>query len=310
MALSPFSIFNILLSVAVASICHTAVSTSANASSFVPAETTGTNVYVRKQTCVQTDQRKQTCQLERSACKINNSETRLLVSRQAINFDGRSWHAIKIPKSLRSESCAKTGFMAADFLRFSGKTRNPKRPDTNFPSGKDLARHRRDTSRPHTMGITIDGIKGKLHAPLRQCRYSGIYKWREKYFHPGQDLSAKSGAAILAIYPGVVVESTSHCRDNFTKRGWRDPRRCRGDRGFGNRLMIMHKTNGKIWYSGYHHLGEVHKKTGDRVARGEKIGTLGSTGVSFGPHLHFEIIDSRHVRNNPARFYSQTGMCF
>ncbi|MCJ8276442.1 MAG: M23 family metallopeptidase [Bdellovibrionales bacterium] len=177
--------------------------------------------------------------------------------------------------------------------------------DFAWPTDADVAGHVHDSEagrgRPHTFS-TMPGLTGILNPPLNACRKSGRFKQRSKYFHPGCDLSTPKNAPVKAIAPGVVVERKANCTDNYAKSNWRSG--CRGDRGFGNILMLMHKKpDGTIWYSRYHHLGQVNAQIGERVEHGQEIGTVGSTGVSFGFHLHFEIMNARHVRSNPYNYY-------
>lgn len=56
--------------------------------------------------------------------------------------------------------------------------------------------------------------------------------------------------------------------------------------GLGNYVIVYH---GKDLVTVYGHLKEVNVEGGDRVLAGEKIGSVGSTGNSSGPHLHFVV---------------------
>lgn len=189
----------------------------------------------------------------------------------------------------------------------------------DFPSDQEISNHNRDRSRPHTMSKGLSGLDGNLFFPVDECRPCGDFKQRSRYFHPGSDLCTdRTGIPARAIYSGVVVEVTDHCTDNYFRgKTWSNTRTttCRNSRGFGNRVMLMHKTGSQIWYSGYHHLGDVYTEVGSRVIPGQVIGTVGSTGVSFNFHLHFEIMeddgnnDGRHLRNNPAKYYDSNKMC-
>ncbi len=187
------------------------------------------------------------------------------------------------------------------------------------PTQDQLDRHEIDRSRPHSLSLEIPNLKGNLLPPVDECRPCGKYKMRSSYFHPGEDLCTdKQGVPTNAIYTGIVVEVTDHCNDDyFEGKTWanRSSTTCKNSRGFGNRVMLMHLTKDRVWYSGYHHLGEVKVGKGDLVLPGQMVGTVGSTGVSFNYHLHFEIVDGKdpgaysHVRTNPRSYYNDGRIC-
>jgi murein DD-endopeptidase MepM/ murein hydrolase activator NlpD len=85
--------------------------------------------------------------------------------------------------------------------------------------------------------------------------------------HGGIDLAAPSGTPYYAVAGGKVILA-------------------RSNGGYGNCIMIDH-GGGVI--SLYGHSTNLAVKEGDIVEAGQKIGTVGDTGYSFGPHLHFEI---------------------
>lgn len=91
--------------------------------------------------------------------------------------------------------------------------------------------------------------------------------------HGGQDFNPGLGAPIQAIADGVV---------SFTEDG---------EGSLGVHMVIDHMIDGKLVSSVYAHMihGSMLLKTGDVVKVGQVIGQVGSTGMSTGPHLHFEI---------------------
>lgn len=95
--------------------------------------------------------------------------------------------------------------------------------------------------------------------------------------HEGVDISGELGSDIFATRDAEVVYILDHC-ENF-KDKW-----C--GNGWGNHIVLKHSKN---FYSRYAHLSKVDVIKGQKIKRGEKIGTLGSSGLSNGPHLHFEI---------------------
>jgi murein DD-endopeptidase MepM/ murein hydrolase activator NlpD len=91
--------------------------------------------------------------------------------------------------------------------------------------------------------------------------------------HGGQDFNPGLGAPIQSIADGVV---------SFTEDG---------EGSLGVHMVIDHMIDGKLVSSVYAHMihGSMLLKTGDVVKVGQVIGKVGSTGMSTGPHLHFEI---------------------
>ncbi|MDE1903859.1 MAG: peptidoglycan DD-metalloendopeptidase family protein [Alphaproteobacteria bacterium] len=102
---------------------------------------------------------------------------------------------------------------------------------------------------------------------------------RRPEFHTGIDLDAAYRTTVYSTAPGVVI---------FT--GWKE--------GYGRTIEIDH---GHGIVTLYAHLHRILVANGERLAAHVKIGQLGSTGRSTGPHLHYEIrLDGRPV--NPEKF--------
>lgn len=91
----------------------------------------------------------------------------------------------------------------------------------------------------------------------------------DRRLHTGIDISAPSGSAIVAAGDGEVI---------FT--GYRG--------GYGNTVMIDH-GNGVITLYAHQVSGGIAVSNGQSVTKGQRIGAVGSTGNSTGPHLHFEV---------------------
>lgn len=89
----------------------------------------------------------------------------------------------------------------------------------------------------------------------------------QRALHTGLDFSADVGTPILAAAGGVVVTQEYHV-------------------AYGNMIEIDH---GNELITRYAHASQVSAKMGEIVKRGQQIATVGSTGRSTGPHLHFEV---------------------
>ncbi|WP_101049092.1 M23 family metallopeptidase [Macromonas nakdongensis] len=111
-----------------------------------------------------------------------------------------------------------------------------------------------------------------LASPLAFSRVSSGYGMR---FHPisggrkahlGVDYAAPTGTPVRSVADGVVEFA-----------GWQ--------RGYGNVIHIQHRQNKTTVYA---HLSRIDVRKGQRVGQSDRIGAVGSTGASTGPHLHFE----------------------
>ena len=92
--------------------------------------------------------------------------------------------------------------------------------------------------------------------------------------HKGQDIAAPTGTKVKSVADGVVVRSTPPEQSG----------------GYGNFIIVKHTD----FYSAYGHLSKREVNKGDTVKKGQLIGLVGSTGMSTGPHLHFEIRKSEN----------------
>ena len=95
-------------------------------------------------------------------------------------------------------------------------------------------------------------------------------------YHGGTDIAAPTGTPLVAVTDADIVDYGDLSRSD-AKRG--DPN------GWGN-FIVYKDANG--YFHLYGHLSSIVKKSG-RVKRGEKIATVGNTGRSSGPHLHWEL---------------------
>jgi murein DD-endopeptidase MepM/ murein hydrolase activator NlpD len=85
--------------------------------------------------------------------------------------------------------------------------------------------------------------------------------------HAGMDLAAPTGTPVKAAADAVVVSAAAHG-------------------GYGLAVVLDH---GGALATLYGHLSRLLVRPGDVVRRGDRIGLVGSTGASTGPHLHFEV---------------------
>lgn len=122
-------------------------------------------------------------------------------------------------------------------------------------------------------------------APVPGKPLGSPFGWRIDPFtgtsalHTGQDYQADVGTPILAAAGGVVVNQSYHAE-------------------YGNVIEIDH-GNGLL--TRYAHASKVLVHAGDLIKRGQRVGDVGTSGRSTGPHLHFEVL-SEGVPQDPQKF--------
>jgi len=142
--------------------------------------------------------------------------------------------------------------LKAESLRIEAQIKSMQRT----PAGaKRLAQKFIGTLLMPVAGHVTSGFGYRMHPILHRMK-----------FHTGVDISAHYGTSICAAADGVVIMA-----------GWRG--------GYGNTVVIDHGGGVSTLYA---HCSAILVGEGRKVGRGETIARVGSTGLSTGPHLHFE----------------------
>ena len=166
---------------------------------------------------------------------------------------------------------AETGEVRFGNLLYAALKRDDKDPVTlaryspgkgDSQAGGEFYRANGESARKGLMKTPVDGARltsgfGMRFHPL--LAYSRM--------HQGVDFGAASGSPIMAAASGVVGFAARHG-------------------GHGNYVRLVHN---KELSTGYAHMSRFAVKPGQRVSQGQVIGYVGSTGISTGPHLHYEI---------------------
>ena len=124
-------------------------------------------------------------------------------------------------------------------------------------------------------------LEDRIKSPLPEGILSSTYGLRvspitgKKLFHNGIDLAAELGTSIQACLTGSVKD-------------------CGYDSVYGNYIIIAHDNNIESFYA---HLESFNIKKGDFVFQGDVIGYVGMTGLTTGPHLHFEVYVSGQTKD-------------
>ena len=119
-------------------------------------------------------------------------------------------------------------------------------------------------------------IKALMKTPINGARLSSSFGMRKhpilgfNKMHKGTDFAAPTGTPIMASGSGTILMAQRY-------------------KGYGNYILIRHNSTYKTAYA---HLSKFRKgiRKGVKVNQGNIIGYVGSTGMSTGPHLHYEVI--------------------
>ena len=162
-------------------------------------------------------------------------------------------------KTLASAAVALAAVAAVPSAAFAGEAAS-----TPTKSGVDLVSVDVDyEAAAESEGMTVPTSKYKISARFGQ---SGSMWSSGK--HTGLDFAAPQGRDIVAADSGKVVEA--------------------GSAGaYGNMVVIAHGDGTRTRYA---HMSNITVSKGQKVDRGQRIGDLGNTGNSSGPHLHFEVL--------------------
>lgn len=127
--------------------------------------------------------------------------------------------------------------------------------------------------------LPVDWMRGKrLISSGFGNRRHPILRYRA--FHSGIDMPRPYGTPVKATRDGVVIFAD-----------WRG--------GYGRLVIVKHSNGYRTWYG---HLSAINVQPGQRVRAGQVVGKVGSTGLSTGPHLHFEVRDRYGRALNPKKF--------
>ncbi len=149
----------------------------------------------------------------------------------------------------------------------------------SFDEVYDLARNKEKMLACIPAVQPVRNIELKRVSSYYGYRIDPVYKVRK--FHHGVDFSAPQGTPFYATGDGIV-KSTNRSR-----------------RGYGNTIEIDHGYNYSTFFA---HVKDIKVKKGESVKRGQVIGTVGNTGKSTAPHLHYEVRkDKRSI--NPIYYF-------
>lgn len=156
----------------------------------------------------------------------------------------------------------------------------PSEEENNASGGEDIEEAVPSDCTSERIEITDEMIK-----PLEKGRYTSYYGYRvnpitkKKGFHTGLDIADKEGTRIRAVLDGRVKKT--------------------GEDDRAGKYIYLEHSDGLTTL--YCHCSEILPEKGAVIRQGETIALVGSTGMSTGPHLHFEVIHNG-VKTDPYPF--------
>lgn len=209
----------------------------------------------------------------------DNSVYRTLFSADTTAFDIRPYAEAKYA-SLQEDEYA--GLMTDTWRELDALAQELYFESLSFDELQRLARNKEQLSSAIPAIWPVDRTQLKAVYSFG-WRFHPIY--RTQKFHKGVDLACDRGVAVFAS-GNAVVESI----DRGQLRS-----------GYGQQVLLNHEFGYKTRYA---HLSKILVQPGDTVVRGQKIGEVGSTGGSTGPHLHYEVIHMGQVVN-PINYFDK-----
>ncbi|MBE1236638.1 peptidoglycan DD-metalloendopeptidase family protein [Phaeovibrio sulfidiphilus] len=177
----------------------------------------------------------------------------------------------------------RTGDLLYASLTLSGKKYQLYRYE-NADGGVDYYNERGEGVRKALLRTPINGARLTSSFGMRRHPILGYSK-----MHKGVDFAAPPGTPIYAAGDGVIAKAEF-------------------GRGYGNHVRIRHDSEFQTVYA---HMRNIAQgiKPGTRVKQGQVIGYVGSTGMSTGPHLHYEIVrNGSHVNPQSTRFAASSNL--
>jgi peptidoglycan hydrolase FlgJ len=152
--------------------------------------------------------------------------------------------------------------------RTEGAMQNAGGPHELRPAGVEAS----PAAPPQASGPVSREPTAPIHWPV-DGRQTSEFGWRtspftgERIFHAGVDLAANHGDPVRACWDGTVIFA--------------------GNKPGYGKLVIVEHSGG--WQSYYGHNSRLQANVGDEIKAGQNIAQVGSTGLSTGPHVHFEL---------------------
>ncbi|NOX17245.1 MAG: M23 family metallopeptidase [Chlorobi bacterium] len=190
--------------------------------------------------------------------------------------DDKGTHTIKI---IFKNGAGKTKKFKLEKGNFKIEKINSAKKQFSSPPANELARIEHERKEMKNARRRVGKINSALfesgfERPVKGGKVTGVFgsqrilNGKPKSPHDGFDIAAPKGTPVYAMADGVVILAGKNFYYN------------------GNFILIDH---GLSLSSIYLHLNKMFVKNGDRVKKGEKIGEIGTTGRSTGPHLHWSV---------------------